>query len=67
MSSVAGLGTQPHSYPEYATAKGAIVRPAQTLAPLADEAYVRVNCVAPDWTATESVRERLAWDDFGRG
>ncbi len=60
VSSVAGLGTQPHSYPEYATAKAAIVRLTETLAPLADERNVRVNCIAPDWTATEFVRERFA-------
>jgi NAD(P)-dependent dehydrogenase (short-subunit alcohol dehydrogenase family) len=60
VSSVAGLGTQPHSYPEYATTKAAIVRLTQTLAPLAEERNVRVNCVAPDWTATEFVRERFA-------
>jgi NAD(P)-dependent dehydrogenase (short-subunit alcohol dehydrogenase family) len=76
VSSVAGLGTQPHSYPEYATAKAAIVRLTQTLAPLAGERNVRVNCIAPDWTATEFVRERFeamtpderaeASDGFGR-
>jgi len=60
VSSIAGLGTQPHSYPEYATAKAALVRLTQTLAPLADERSVRVNCIAPDWTATEFVRERFA-------
>jgi len=60
VSSVAGLGTQPHSYPEYAAAKAAIVRLTQTLAPLADERNVRVTCIAPDWTATEFVRERFA-------
>ena len=60
VSSIAGLGTRPHSYPEYATAKAAIVRLTQTLAPLADERNVRVNCIAPDWTATEFVRERFA-------
>ena len=60
VSSVAGLGSRPHSYPEYATAKAAIVRLTQTLAPLADERNVRVNCIAPDWTATEFVLERFA-------
>ena len=60
VSSVAGLGSRPHSYPEYATAKAAIIRLTQTLAPLADERNVRVNCIAPDWTATEFVRERFA-------
>ena len=60
VSSIAGLGTRPHSYPEYAAAKAAVVRLTQTLAPLAEERNVRVNCIAPDWTATEFVRERFA-------
>ena len=56
VSSTAGLGARPHAYPEYAVAKAAIVRLTECLAPLADERNVRVNCVAPDWTATELVR-----------
>jgi NAD(P)-dependent dehydrogenase (short-subunit alcohol dehydrogenase family) len=60
ISSVAGLGPQPHSYVEYATAKAAVIRLTQCLAPLAAERNVRVNCLAPDWTATEFVRERFA-------
>lgn len=60
VSSVAGLGTQPHAYPEYAAAKAAVLRLTQCLAPLASERGVRVNAVAPDWTATEFVRERFA-------
>jgi 3-oxoacyl-[acyl-carrier protein] reductase len=59
VSSVAGLGTQPHAYPEYAAAKAAVVRLTQCLAPLASERGVRINAVAPDWTATEFVRERF--------
>jgi NAD(P)-dependent dehydrogenase (short-subunit alcohol dehydrogenase family) len=60
VSSIAGLGTRPHAYPEYAAVKAAIVRLTECLGPLAEERNVRVNCVAPDWTATEFVRER--WD-----
>ena len=60
VSSIAGLGTHPHEYPEYAAAKAAIVRLTQSLAPLAAERNVRVNCVAPDWTATEFIRGRFA-------
>jgi NAD(P)-dependent dehydrogenase (short-subunit alcohol dehydrogenase family) len=76
VSSVAGLGTQPYSYPEYAAAKAAIIRLTGALGRLAEERNVRVNCVAPDWTATEFVRERFermtpeeranATDGYGR-
>jgi NAD(P)-dependent dehydrogenase (short-subunit alcohol dehydrogenase family) len=76
VSSTAGLGARPHAYPEYAVAKAGIVRLTECLAPLADERNVRVNCVAPDWTATEFIRERFermtpeeraaARDGFGR-
>ena len=60
VASIAGLGTQPHAYPEYAAAKAAVVRLTECLAPLAAERNMRVNCIAPDWTATEFVRERFA-------
>ena len=60
VASIAGLGTQPHAYPEYAAAKSAVVRLTECLAPLATERNMRVNCIAPDWTATEFVRERFA-------
>jgi NAD(P)-dependent dehydrogenase (short-subunit alcohol dehydrogenase family) len=60
VSSVAGLGTQPYSYPEYAATKAAVIRLTGALAGLADERNVRVNCLAPDWTATEFVQERFA-------
>jgi len=53
----------------HATAKAAVVRLTQCLGPLAEEG-IRVNCVAPDWTATERVLERFdrdeARDGFGR-
>ena len=60
VASVAGLGTQPYSYPEYAAAKAGIIRLTSALAWLAEERNVRVNCIAPDWTATEFVQERFA-------
>ena len=60
VASTAGLGNQPHAYPEYAATKAAVVRLTECLAPLAAERNVRVNCIAPDWTATEFVRERFA-------
>jgi NAD(P)-dependent dehydrogenase (short-subunit alcohol dehydrogenase family) len=60
VASTAGLGNQPHAYPEYAATKAAVVRLTECLAPLAVERNVRVNCIAPDWTATEFIRERFA-------
>jgi NAD(P)-dependent dehydrogenase (short-subunit alcohol dehydrogenase family) len=60
VASTAGLGTQTHAYPEYAAAKAAVVRLTECLAPLAADRNVRVNCIAPDWTATEFIRDRLA-------
>ena len=36
------------------------MRLTECLATLATERNVRVNCIAPDWTATEFVRERFA-------
>jgi 3-oxoacyl-[acyl-carrier protein] reductase len=59
ISSTAGLGPRPHSYPEYAAAKAALVRLTECLSPLATERNVRVSCVVPDWTATEFVQERF--------
>jgi NAD(P)-dependent dehydrogenase (short-subunit alcohol dehydrogenase family) len=60
VASTAGLGNQPHAYPEYAATKAAVVRLTECLAPLAAERNVRVNCIAPDWTATEFIREQFA-------
>jgi NAD(P)-dependent dehydrogenase (short-subunit alcohol dehydrogenase family) len=60
VASTAALGPRPHAYPEYATAKAALIRLTECLAPLAVERGVRVNCVVPDWTATEHIREEFA-------
>ncbi|MFI5707332.1 SDR family NAD(P)-dependent oxidoreductase [Kribbella sp. NPDC051620] len=53
MSSTAGLGFEPHVSPEYSAAKAALIRFTATLAPLRESHGVRVNCVVPDWVATE--------------
>jgi NAD(P)-dependent dehydrogenase (short-subunit alcohol dehydrogenase family) len=53
MSSAAGLGFEPHVSPEYSAAKAALIRLTATLAPLRESHGVRVNCVVPDWVATE--------------
>jgi NAD(P)-dependent dehydrogenase (short-subunit alcohol dehydrogenase family) len=56
VSSMAGIGFGPHDAPEYAAAKAGIVRLTGTLAPLGDRANVRINCICPNWVATEKVR-----------
>lgn len=53
MSSTAGLGFDAHVSPEYSAAKAALIRLTATLAPLRESHGVRVNCVVPDWVATE--------------
>jgi NAD(P)-dependent dehydrogenase (short-subunit alcohol dehydrogenase family) len=58
VSSIAAFGPLPHSFVEYAVAKAALVRLTECLAPLAEDG-IRVTCLAPGWTATEFIRERL--------
>jgi len=55
ISSVAGIGWQPHSSPEYSAAKAGLARLTATLAPLAERDSVRVNCIVPNWIGTEDV------------
>jgi len=70
LSSMAGVGFTPHDSPEYAAAKAGIMRFTATLAPLKERLNIRVNCIAPNWVATEKVRafvpqltaeQRAAW------
>jgi NAD(P)-dependent dehydrogenase (short-subunit alcohol dehydrogenase family) len=56
LSSMAGVGFTPHDSPEYAAAKAGIMRFTATLAPLKERLNIRVNCIAPNWVATEKVR-----------
>lgn len=68
VGSTAGLGFGPHVSPEYSAAKAALIRLTATLAPLSSQLGVRVNCVVPDWVATErGVRERAALPPSERG
>jgi NAD(P)-dependent dehydrogenase (short-subunit alcohol dehydrogenase family) len=60
ISSVAGVGYRPHASPEYAAAKAGLMRLTATLAPLAESANVRVNCVVPNWIGTDEVLEEIA-------
>ena len=70
LSSMAGVGFFPHDAPEYAAAKAATMRLTATLAPLKERMNIRVNCICPNWVATEKVRsyvpqmteeQRAAW------
>jgi NAD(P)-dependent dehydrogenase (short-subunit alcohol dehydrogenase family) len=60
IASVAGLGYRPHSSPEYAAAKAGLIRFSAALAPLHERLGVRVNCVIPEWIATDHVKETIA-------
>jgi NAD(P)-dependent dehydrogenase (short-subunit alcohol dehydrogenase family) len=55
ISSVAGIGWQPHSSPEYSAAKAGLARLTATLGPLAERDAVRVNCIVPNWIGTQEV------------
>ncbi|HEY2298055.1 MAG TPA: SDR family NAD(P)-dependent oxidoreductase [Jatrophihabitans sp.] len=52
IASTAGLGREHYQSPEYGAAKAGLIRFTTALAEVAD---VRVNCVVPDWVATERV------------
>jgi NAD(P)-dependent dehydrogenase (short-subunit alcohol dehydrogenase family) len=60
ISSVAGLGYRPHGSPEYAAAKAGLIRFTAALAPLKEDMEVRVNCVVPQWIATQHVKATIA-------
>jgi NAD(P)-dependent dehydrogenase (short-subunit alcohol dehydrogenase family) len=60
ISSLGGVGYKPYWWPEYAAAKAAIIRLTASLGDLAEQRKVRVNCVAPNWVATEKVLATVA-------
>ena len=59
VASMAGYGLFPHGAPEYAAAKAGLMRLTGALAPLAQRAGVRVNCVCPDWVDTPAARRTI--------
>jgi NAD(P)-dependent dehydrogenase (short-subunit alcohol dehydrogenase family) len=66
VGSTAGLGFGPHVSPEYSAAKAALIRLTATLGVLASSHQVRVNCVVPDWVATErGLAEQASLPDPG--
>jgi 3-oxoacyl-[acyl-carrier protein] reductase len=60
IASTAGLSFRPYVSPEYGAAKAGLIRFTSSLAGLRERMNVRVNCVVPDWIATEQAREELA-------
>ncbi|GAA1517676.1 SDR family NAD(P)-dependent oxidoreductase [Kribbella lupini] len=68
LGSTAGRGLGPHVSPEYSASKAGLIRFTATLAPLRESHQVRVNCVVPDWVATErgiAEREDLPAEERG--
>ncbi len=68
IGSTAGRGLGPHVSPEYSASKAGLIRFTATLAPLRESHQVRVNCVVPDWVATErgiAEREALVAEERG--
>jgi NAD(P)-dependent dehydrogenase (short-subunit alcohol dehydrogenase family) len=59
IASTAGLGFTPYHSPEYAAAKAGLIRFTSALAHLKHQMNVRVNCVVPDWIATERALQEL--------
>jgi NAD(P)-dependent dehydrogenase (short-subunit alcohol dehydrogenase family) len=55
VASVAGLLFESHRAPEYAAAKAGLIHVTTSLSWLHERDGVRVNCVCPDWVATEAV------------
>jgi NAD(P)-dependent dehydrogenase (short-subunit alcohol dehydrogenase family) len=57
IGSTAGIGTDACDWPEYGAAKAGLIRATRCLARLDG---VRVNCVVPDWLATDRALAELA-------
>jgi NAD(P)-dependent dehydrogenase (short-subunit alcohol dehydrogenase family) len=57
IASTAGLGLAPYQSPEYGAAKAGLIRFTSTLSQLEG---VRVNCMVPDWIATDRAIAELA-------
>jgi NAD(P)-dependent dehydrogenase (short-subunit alcohol dehydrogenase family) len=60
IASTAGVASDAYASPEYGAAKAGLIRFTTTLADLRARMNVRVNCVVPDWIATERGKGELA-------
>jgi NAD(P)-dependent dehydrogenase (short-subunit alcohol dehydrogenase family) len=56
IASTAGLGSDPYASPDYGAAKAGLIRFTTSLGDLEG---VRVNCIVPDWIATERAHGEL--------
>src|SRR5215469_1971517 len=56
-TSALGHGRKHSQWPSYDTAKMAMMRLTTALAPLRDQANIRVNCIVPGWIASPGPRE----------
>jgi NAD(P)-dependent dehydrogenase (short-subunit alcohol dehydrogenase family) len=53
IASTAGIATDAYSSPEYGAAKAGLIRFTTALGDLRERMNVRVNCIVPDWIATD--------------
>ena len=60
VASTGGLGLAPYESPEYGAAKAGLIRFTTSIAYAREETGVRVNCVVPDWIATDRALGELA-------
>jgi NAD(P)-dependent dehydrogenase (short-subunit alcohol dehydrogenase family) len=59
IASIAGIDTDAYASPEYGAAKAGLIRFTTALSDLSERMNVRVNCVVPDWIATDRARGEL--------
>ena len=59
IASTAGISTDAYASPEYGAAKAGLIRFTTALGDLRERMNVRVNCVVPDWIATNRARGEL--------
>jgi NAD(P)-dependent dehydrogenase (short-subunit alcohol dehydrogenase family) len=60
VASTGGVGLGPYESPEYGAAKAGLIRFTACMAYAREETGVRVNCVVPDWIATDRAHRELA-------
>jgi NAD(P)-dependent dehydrogenase (short-subunit alcohol dehydrogenase family) len=59
IASTAGLDSSPYASPDYGAAKAGLIRFTTSLGDLGERMNVRVNCIVPDWIATDRAHGEL--------